>query len=253
MPWTAEQAVTFLEHVADDRLGPLFEVLIDCGLRRGEVLALRWCDIDIERRALFVRRTLSDVGGRLVFSEPKTRASTAGVGLPARVVTALEVQEMRQSMERAEWDSAYEDQGLVFARENGTPIRPEHVVKRFGPLCRAAGVPKITIHDLRHTAATLMIGSGVPLAVVSKVLRHTQVSITADLYGHLTPEIATSATDTFGAALRPPALSTPQSGRCTLRPQCAQKILKTTLRAPRYRKARSSDMARPKRLELPTF
>ena len=156
-------------------------------------------------------------------------------------------------MERAEWGSAYEDQGLVFARENGTPIRPEHVVKRFGPLCRAAGVPKITIHDLRHTAATLMIGSGVPLAVVSKVLRHTQVSITADLYGHLTPEIATSATDTFGAALRPPALSTPQSGRCTLRPQCAQKILKTTLRAPRYRKPRSSDMARPKRLELPTF
>ena len=104
-------------------------------------------------------------------------------------------------MERAEWGSAYEDQGLVFARENGTPIRPEHVVKRFGPLCRAAGVPKITIHDLRHTAATLMIGSGVPLAVVSKVLRHTQVSITADLYGHLTPEIATSAADTFGAAL----------------------------------------------------
>ncbi len=88
-------------------------------------------------------------------------------------------------MERAEWGSAYEDQGLVFARENGTPIRTEHVVKRFGPLCRAAGVPKITIHDLRHTAATLMIGSGVPLAVVSKVLRHTQVSITADLYGHL--------------------------------------------------------------------
>ncbi|MCA1677276.1 MAG: tyrosine-type recombinase/integrase, partial [Actinobacteria bacterium] len=96
--------------------------------------------------------------------------------------------------------SAYEDQGLVFARENGTPIRPEHVVKRFGPLCRAAGVPKITVHDLRHTAATLMIGSGIPLAVVSKVLRHTQVSITTDLYGHLTPEIATSAADTFGAA-----------------------------------------------------
>ena len=83
VPWTAEQAVTFLEHVADDRLGPLFEVLIDCGLRRGEVLALRWCDIDIERRALFVRRTLSDVGGRLVFSEPKTRpARPRGRGRP---------------------------------------------------------------------------------------------------------------------------------------------------------------------------
>jgi hypothetical protein len=116
---------------------------------------LRWQDIDIEGGALLVRRTLSDVGGKLVFPEPKTRASAAGVGLPSRVVTALEVQEMRQQLERDEWGEAYEDQGLVFARENGAPIRPEHVGKRFGPLCQAAGVPKIRIHDLRHTAATL--------------------------------------------------------------------------------------------------
>lgn len=103
VPWSAGQAVTFLDHIADDRLGPLFEVLVSCGLRRGEALALRWCDIDIERRGLVVRRTLSDVGGHLVFSEPKTRASTADVGLPSRVVTALEVQEMRQSIRRHQY------------------------------------------------------------------------------------------------------------------------------------------------------
>ncbi|MGH3568181.1 MAG: hypothetical protein ACRDRH_19570 [Pseudonocardia sp.] len=104
---------------------------------------------------------------------------------------------MRQQMERDEWGEAYEDQRLVFARENGAPIRPEHVPKRFGPLRRTAGVPAIRIHDL----AVLSLGSGVRLAVLSKVLRHTQVSTTADLYGHLSPEIATSAADTFGAAL----------------------------------------------------
>lgn len=201
VPWTATEAVTFLDHVTDDRLGPLFELLVGTGLRRGEALALTWDDIDIDARALYVRRTLSDVGGHLVFSEPKTRASAAGVGLPSRVVAALEVQAMRQQLERDEWGDAYDDGRLVFARESGAPIRPEHVLKRFGPLCSAAGVPKIRIHDLRHTAATLMIGSGVPLAIVSKVLRHTQVSITADLYGHLSREIATSAADTFGAAL----------------------------------------------------
>jgi integrase len=199
--WSAAQAVTFLDHVADDPLGPLFEVLVGCGLRRGEGLALRWSDVDLDARVLYVRRTLSDVNGRLVFSEPKTRASAAGVGLPSRVVAALRVQQMRQDLERAEWGSAYQDGDLVFAREDGSPIRPEHVTKRFGPLCAAAGVPKIRIHDLRHTAATLMIGSGVPLPVVSKVLRHSQLSITADLYGHLTPEIAMSAADVFGTAL----------------------------------------------------
>jgi len=200
VPWSTAQAITFLEHVTDDRLGPLFELLVGTGLRQGEALALRWEDIDIEARSLMVRRTLSDVGGHLVFSEPKTRASAAGVGLPSRVVTALEVQAMRQQMERDEWAEEYDDLRLVFARESGAPIRPEHVLKRFGTLCRAAGVPAIRVHDLRHTAATLMIGSGVPLAVVSKVLRRTPVSITADHDGHLTPEISTAA-HTFGAAL----------------------------------------------------
>jgi integrase len=261
VPWDAEQVVAFLEHVADDRLGPLFEVLVGCGLRRGEALALRWSDVDIDARALFVRRTLSDVGGRLVFSEPKTRASTSGVGLPGRVVAALEVQELRQSIERAEWGEAYEDQGLIFARENGAPIRPEHVLKRFGPLCIAAGVPKIRVHDLRHTAATLMIGSGVPLVIVSKVLRHTQVSITSDLYGHLTPEIATSAATRSVPRWMPPPrsarLSRPRTragkDRVRMRSSCAHPILKTTLRALQNRRTRRWEIVRPKGFEPLTF
>jgi integrase len=122
-----------------------------CCSGAGCAAARRWEDIDIERRALVVRRTLSDVGGRLVFSEPKTRASAAGVGLPSRVGTALEVQAMRQQLERDESGEAYADQRLVFARENGAPIRPEHVSKRFPSLCAAAGVPRIRIHDLHGT------------------------------------------------------------------------------------------------------
>jgi integrase len=93
------------------------------------------------------------------------------------------VQALRQQLERDELGADYADQRLVFAREDGAPIRPETVSKRFPVLCKAAGVPRIRVHDLRHTAATLMIRSGVPLVVVSKVLRHKTYSFTADTYG----------------------------------------------------------------------
>ncbi|WP_158546741.1 site-specific integrase [Halopolyspora algeriensis] len=200
-PWTAEQAVTFLDHAAEDRLGPLFEVLMGCGLRRGEALALRWQDVDIEGRVLHVRRTLSSVGGHLKVTVPKTKGSKAGVGLSGRVVDALKAQSARQAVERAEWAEAYEDDDLVFSRENGAPLRPEYVLKRFREISREAGLPEVRLHDLRHMAATLMLASGIPLSVVSKTLRHAQVGITADLYGHHSRETAHAAADAMGGAL----------------------------------------------------
>ena len=132
-PWTAAQAVRFLEHAhqMDDRLADLFELIIGTGMRRGEALALHWSDVDLVARVLCVhptRGTLSDVAGRLMFTAPKTKGSAAGVGLSARVVDALKRQSARQAVERAEWAEAYEDGDLAFARENGTPLRPEFVL-----------------------------------------------------------------------------------------------------------------------------
>lgn len=202
--WTAAQAVAFLEHAANDRLAALFEVIIGTGLRRGEALAIRWKDVDIEARALFIdpkRGTLSSVAGRLVFTAPKTAGSSAGVGLSPRVVAALLRQAEVQAVERAQWGDAYEDDGLVFARENGAPLRPEYALKRFHELSDAAGLPRVRLHDLRHLAATLMLANGVPLAVASKMLRHSQVGITADLYGHLTREASHAAADGLAAVL----------------------------------------------------
>lgn len=202
--WTATQAVQFLEHADTDRLANLFEVLIGTGLRRGEVLALRWEDIDIEARTLVVdpkRGTLSSVAGRLEFTAPKTSGSSAGVGLSPRVVRALERQAETQLVERAQWGTAYEDDRLVFARENGAPLRPEYVLRRFHELSDAAGLPRVRLHDLRHLAATLMLTSGVPLPVASKMLRHSKVGITADLYGHLTREASLAAADGLAAVL----------------------------------------------------
>lgn len=200
-PWSTAQAVAFLDHAAGDRLGTLFEVIMGCGLRRGEAMALRWSDVDLDGRVLHVRRTVGEIGGRLVYTAPKTTASEAGVGLSRRVVEALKLQQARQAVERAEWAEAYEDNDLVFARENGAPLWPKAVATRFRALAKAAGVPVIRVHDLRHMAATVMISSGVPLPIVSKTLRHSRVGITADLYGHLTREVAVEAADAMGAAL----------------------------------------------------
>jgi integrase len=186
VPWTASQLAAFLDHAQRDRLGPLFEVIAGCGLRRGEALALRWRDVDLDSRGLYVRRTLSVVGGRLVFSEPKTATSTGWVGLSMRVVEALKMQRARQAVERAEWGAAYESGDLVFAKENGAPLRPEIVLRRFRALTASTRLglfsrthpsltdaeareklaegaedplPAIRIHDLRHGAATLLLGS----------------------------------------------------------------------------------------------
>jgi integrase len=227
-PWTAAEAVAFLDHChrADDRLADLFEALIGTGLRRGEALALHWSDLDLGARVLFIhptRGTLSDVAGRLMFTAPKTKGSAAGVGLPTRVVAALKRQSARQAVERAEWGEAYEDDDLVFARVNGAPLRPEWVLDRFHDLTEQAGLPRVRLHDLRHLAATLMLTSGVPLPLVSKILRHAQTGITADLYGHLTKEAALAAADSLGAVLDAAAaeLANERAARAatTLRPQ----------------------------------
>lgn len=204
--WTAEQAVTFLAFTEEsgDRLSELFEVIVGTGLRRGEALALRWPDIDIEARSLHIdakRGNLSSVAGRLMFTAPKTSGSSAGVGLSSRVAAAMVRQAERQQTERDAWGEAYEDDGLVFCRENGAPLRPEYVLRRFHELSDQAGLPRCRIHDLRHLAATLMLASGVPLPLASKMLRHSKTGITADLYGHLTRETSLAAADGLGAVL----------------------------------------------------
>ncbi len=226
VPWTADQAAHFLEHVADDRLAELFELIIGTGLRRGEALALRWSDVDLERRVLRVRRSVTDVGGRLVIGKPKTAGSAAGVGLSPRVVAALQRQRERQVFEALEWAEGYEDSGLVFTRENGTMLRPEYVLRRFHELSADAGLPLVRVHDLRHLAATLMLTAGVPLALVSKTLRHSQVGITSNLYGHLTHEAAQAAADSLGGVLDAASArlseGRPRHDATTLRPRARE-------------------------------
>jgi integrase len=198
--WTGAQAARFLEycHGADPLFADLVEVLIGTGLRRGEALGLRWAHVDLGHRVLFVRWTLSAIDNhRLVLTVPKTKGSRAWVALSDRVTTALE----HRVRNRGPLAADDPEGGYVFHRADGKPLHPQYVLNHFHDLCAQAGVPRITVHDLRHLTATLSMTAGVPLPVVSKTLRHATLSTTANIYSHLSGQAARGAVDSVEYAL----------------------------------------------------
>lgn len=152
--WSQEQVKRFLAQVADDRLYPLWVVLLSTGLRRGEALGLRWEDIDLERRRLAVVRARSVVGYQVHVSEPKTPRGRRSVSIDPVTAAALGAFRKRQLEERLAWGPAWNDTGYVFTIEDGTALHPQQVSVIFKRLAREAGLPEIRLHDLRHTAAT---------------------------------------------------------------------------------------------------
>lgn len=184
--WTAEQLRSFLAHVADDRLRGLWVLAASTGMRRGELLGLRWVDIDFEVGQVAVRRALVAVGYEVVEGEPKSgRART--VALDPQTLGELRAHRTRQLEERLAWGEAWTDTGYVFAREDGTAIHPQSVSKFFEKQIKAAGVPVIRLHDVRHTHATLGLEAGVPVKVMQERLGHANAAITLDLYTHVVP------------------------------------------------------------------
>ncbi|MFD4737599.1 tyrosine-type recombinase/integrase [Streptomyces virginiae] len=200
--WTAHEAARFLAycHQADPEMADLFEFLIGTGLRKGEALGLHWTDVHLDQSVLYVRCTLSAVNNnQLVITTPKTRSSRNWVAISPRVATAL--QHRARSAPRTRGDPNNPFAGLVFCRPDGRPLGPHLVLDRLHRLSRETGVPRIAVHDLRHLAATITITAGVPLTVVSKTLRHSTLSTTANLYSHLTQQAAREAVDTIDHTL----------------------------------------------------
>ncbi|MFI8275601.1 tyrosine-type recombinase/integrase [Streptomyces sp. NPDC085929] len=181
-------------------MADLFEFLIGTGMRKGEALGLHWDDVHLAERVLYVRCTLSAIdNNRLVITTPKTRTSRGWVAVSPRVATALEYR--ARSRARCHSDPSDPFTGLVFCRPDGRPLRPHTVLDRLRQLSKEAGVPWVTVHDLRHLAATITITAGVPLTVVSKTLRHSTLSTTANIYSHLTQQAAREAVDTIDHTL----------------------------------------------------
>lgn len=228
-PWEPAELGTFLDHAAPHRLGSLFELIALAGLRRGEALGLRWSDLDLERGILVVRQQVVQLDGEpdlkpcpycgkahrgLAFSAPKTASGEARrVDLGERGIGSLLTHRLAQDEEGAAWGSAYTDHGLVFARETGDPIPPESATKAFGRLVNEAGLRPVRLHDLRHGRASLMLAAGVPIAVVSKMLGHSSITITSDTYSHLLEGVGRAAADAADA-LVPTRKAAPQMRDC---------------------------------------
>lgn len=201
--WEPEQLAQFLIFVqalpvtdSRRRLAVLCRLAAMSGLRRGELCGLRWVDVDLPHGTLTVRQQAVVLGYQVQMGAPKTKAGEQRVvALDAETVATLRAWKAEQTAERLAWGAAWVDTGLVFTREDGSGLHPEHVTKTFPKLAKAAGVPVMRLHDLRHLSASLQIAAGVQLAVISKRLGHSTVALTADVYGHLLGDANRSAAE----------------------------------------------------------
>jgi integrase len=214
-PWQADELGAFLDYAGSDRFGPIFELVAMAGLRRGEALGLRWSDAHLDEGYLVVRQQVIQVDaqsyhcavcGRLhkgiQFGPPKTASGDARrVDLGQAGVGVLLEQRLRQEAERAQGGSVYADHDLVFAREDGNPIHPERVTKRFIQLVKSSGLRQVRLHDLRHGRASLLLASGTDIAVVSKMLGHSSITLTVDTYAHLLAGVGQKAADAADALI----------------------------------------------------
>ena len=185
-------AQALLTAVSGDRLEALFTVALAVGLRQSEALGLQWGDVDLEGATLTVQRTLQRVDRAYRFMEPKTQRSRRTIGLPLPVVRSLREHRARQLENRLRAGSTWEGAGcgnLVFCDEMGAPLSGTHVTRRLQALLRAAGLPEMQYHGLRHGAATLMAAQGVTARDAMETLGHSQISTTMEIYTHVAPEV----------------------------------------------------------------
>jgi integrase len=186
----------------DHRLGAAFLTLCTMGLRRGEILGLRWVDIDWQTNTIHIRQAVVRVRDRLVVQEPKTESSRRTLPIPDVCQTALRHHRARQAEERLAYGPGYEDHGLVFCRTNGAPLDPAVLNDMFARVLARAGLAHVRLHDLRHTFATLMLEHGVSMKTVQVLLGHSSIGTTMDVYAHVSLDLERQAMDTLNAALR---------------------------------------------------
>jgi integrase len=199
--WDAAQVRTFLDATANDPLGAMWRLVVMTGLRQGEILALTWDDIDLDRGTVAVRRgvILGEKGRE--FGPTKSRAGQRQVALPASCVSALRAHRARQAEQRLAAGPAWRDQGLVFPRYDGDVYPPSSLRKRWTDTVKEAGLPYIRFHDLRHTSATLSLALGEHPKIVQERLGHSSIRMTMDRYSHVTPNMQREAADRLDQAI----------------------------------------------------
>lgn len=193
--WTVDQLAEFLDGVADDPLYALWHLAAMTGLRRGELLGLKWIDVDLQSRELTVCRQRVEITGRIIDSLPKTDAGMRAIALDRDTTEALE------RHRSSDWSSPAAD-GFVFCWPGGRPLRPDWLTHRFVEIITELKLPPIRLHDLRHGAATLALAAGADVRIVQEMLGHTNYAFTADTYVSVLSAQSRMAADAAAVAVR---------------------------------------------------
>lgn len=199
--WSPEQLRAFLESVAEDRLYCLWHLLCLTGARRGELCGLKWNNVDLDGGRITISESRVVVDFKVMESTPKTERSARAIALDPATVAVLRSHRARQAAERLAWGPEYQDTNLVFVWEDGRPLHPQLVSTTFKRLARAADLPPIKLHALRHSFASAALRAGVPMVVVQRHLGHSSIAVTADIYSHVSRDVDQAATDRVASVI----------------------------------------------------
>jgi len=198
--WTPEQAREFLGFMEGDRTYSVWAFMLSSGVRIGELVWMRWSNVDLKCRRVHVVDFVSTLGYDLVASDGKSRDATRSIDLDDGLVRVLRAQRKLQAEERLVAVD-YLDSDYVFTRPAGGSYHPTNLSKLLGRMTAEIGLPILTAHGLRHTSATLMLANGVPPKVAAERLGHADATLFTNLYSHVTPTMQREAADRIGAAL----------------------------------------------------
>jgi integrase len=192
-PWSASEAMAFLAAAKPDPLYPAFVLLLLYGMRRGEVLGLRWQDVDLENGTFCIRQQLQRVRGELQIGPVKTRAGNRDLPIPGLPRAALLIRQQQQTADRQAFGRAWQDTGLVFTTRSGRPVEPRNLVRSFRRICDQSKIRMIKVHHLRHTTASLLKKLHVPPRDAQMILGHAHISTTMQIYTHVDEEARNDA------------------------------------------------------------
>lgn len=193
--WSGSEPARFLDLTSADRLHPAFLTVATTGAHRGEVLGLRWSDIDLDRASASIRQQVTAIRHKVVVTSKTKTGRGRQIELDARTVAALRTWRATQAQERLLLGAGYQDHGLIFCRPDGAPLHPERFSREFDRRVARHRLPKIRLHDLRHTWATLALEAGVDVKVVSERLGHASANITWSSYQHVSPAMQAGAAE----------------------------------------------------------
>ncbi len=199
--WEPEELRRFLRLIHGHRLEAAWRLSAMTGMRRGEVLGLRWADLDLDAARISVRRALVSVGYQIITSTPKNHLARV-IDLDATTVQCLRRHRKQQDGDRAEWGNEYQDEDLVFCKENGTPVHPHTFSQAFQRLIAKSDLRRIRLHDLRHTHATIALKAGIQIKVISERLGHETPAFTLKQYAHVIPGMQAEAAAAVAALVR---------------------------------------------------